>query len=158
MTERSIRGEAAAQRLFHSARNPRHIDALSPGDRAPTAVDYNGSGGLRPADGSVLSVDLGEFDNALSNLRQLCTNFTNNVSQAKTLATKLRDGFGPVADVVGNAFNHRLGTTGGMPYVVSANSSLYDQIVTVLQDIANQYQQSEDEALANFSQASGEQG
>lgn len=149
----TVRNAAEARKLRASARDPKNVNALSPGHQPPKRLHYDRSVDLQVADAEGLSVDPSEFTAALKAIQALCDDFKKHAYEAANLATRLHDGFGPVADVVGNAFEHRLGPSGGVGFVTSTGSDHFDEIANTLQDIINSYLQGEEDAWDAMSQA-----
>lgn len=116
-------------------------------------MKYDRTVDLQVADVPGVSVNVSEFNAALKAIQDLCDEFMQNAQHAAGLTTRLHDGFGPVAEAVGNAFEHRLSSSGGAPYAISTGSGLFDQIASTLQGIITGYQQGEDAAFGAISQA-----
>lgn len=105
-----------------------------------------------------MSVNTSEFNAALKAIQDLCDDFKKHAHEAANLATKLHDGFGPVADVAGKVFEHRLDTSGGVGFAASMSSAHFDEMTNTLYDIISSYQQGEDEAWHGISRAGKDQG
>jgi hypothetical protein len=118
--------------------NQRKIGALSKKDKVPKVTHFAGSEDLRAANGT-FNVDLNEFQQAMSALSKRFDDLTQEVNSLPELAGVLPAGTGPVADVLGPAFRHRLGSTSGMDYAVRANLDQLNQILDALQTTMNNY-------------------
>ncbi len=123
----------------------RKVGALSKKDKVPKADHFAGANDLRAANGS-FAVDLTEFQQAMSALSNRFDDLAKEVNSSPELAGVLPAGTGPVADVVGTAFRHRLGSDGGMDYAVRVNLDQLNQILNALRTTMNNYTRVEQEA------------
>lgn len=137
-----------AQRLVHEhpARDPRKVDAVGHHQHRPKVDHYRETGGLHSGGGGSFAVDLAEFEAALTSLGKQCETFTEKVAKAADLTSALPDGAGPVASVVGHAFNHRLGPDGGVHYAMRTNLEQLQHILAALRTTAANYQEAEQQA------------
>jgi hypothetical protein len=123
--------------------------ALSKKDKVPKADHFAGANDLQAADGS-FAVDLSEFQYAMSTLSSRFDDFADEVNSSPELAGVLPAGTGPVADVLGTAFGHRLSSEGGMDYAVRVNLDQLTQILDALQTTMNNYTRVEQEAAGTI--------
>lgn len=137
----------------HPGSSKSGTDAIGRHQHKPKAHHYTGAGDLHSGGGSAFSVDLGEFNLALAQLVSQCEAFAEKVNSAADLATDLPDGGGPVAQIVGHAFNHRLGPDGGVHYAVRTNLDQLTNILEGLRATATSYQQAEAETTRILTQS-----
>lgn len=90
-------------------------------------------------------VDMAEFDTAMGKLTRYYEAMLDQLDRATALDAALPDGAGPVAEIVGHAFNHRLGSDGGMRYAVRTYLNHVTQIVEALNQTAATYRQVEEQ-------------
>jgi hypothetical protein len=119
-------------------------------------IQHFSADGLQSATGSTFEVDLQAFELALKKLTDHSNEYIARVNKAAELATSLPDGSGPVAEVVGKAFAHRLGSGGGVHYAVRTTLEQLNQIVAGLSQTANNYTSAEQEAVAGMVDIVGE--
>jgi uncharacterized protein YukE len=124
--------------------NQRKHGALSKKDKVPKAAHFTGAGDLRAANGS-FSVELEAFQAAMSKLANRFDDFTDEVNSAPELAAALPAGSGPVADTLGPAFRHRLGSDGGMDYAIRVNMDQLNKILDALRTTMDNYTRVEQE-------------
>lgn len=141
-----VSSATGAQRVReeHPAPDPRTVDELKKHATAPKVDHFGKHAGLGASSGGGFEVHLQEFTTAVQKLANQCDEFTQHMTGISTLDSKLPDGWGPIASVVGHAFNHRLGPEGGMRYAVRAHLQHLDHIVTTLQATVAGYRQIED--------------
>jgi hypothetical protein len=150
-----VTSQKEAQRLEteHHLRDPRKVHDLTKHDHAPKAEHYQTGGTLQAAVGNgTFTVDLAEFEALLQNLGQQCDDFAAHVGRSADLTSPLPDGSGPVAETVGAQFTHRLGSSGGMHYVMTRNLESLSDITQTLRTMMTRYQQSEAAAVEAMSQ------
>jgi hypothetical protein len=127
-----------------SVNSQRKNGALSKKDKVPKATHFAGANDLQAASGA-FSVELNEFQQAMTALSNRFDDFTKEVDSLPELAGTLPAGTGPVADVLGPAFRHRLGSGGGMDYAVRVNLAQLNQILDALRTTMNNYTRVEQE-------------
>jgi hypothetical protein len=120
------------------------VDGLGRDRRTPKAHHYRDTHDPHVVAGAGFQVDMTEFSAAMAKLSQLYQAMVNQLDRATALDASLPDGAGPVAEIVGHAFNHRLGPDGGMRYAVRTYLNHVTQIVEGLNRTAAGYQQVED--------------
>lgn len=149
MKQVHINSAADAQHVLreHPARDPRKVGTLGHNRHTPTARHFGGNGNLATTNGNAFAVDPTEFATALNRIADVCKSLIEHASTAAGLATDLPDGTGPVADVVGHSFNHRLSASGGMHYVTNTISTQGEEILKGLIETINNYQNAEQAAL-----------
>ncbi|HEX3783247.1 MAG TPA: hypothetical protein VHX38_26570 [Pseudonocardiaceae bacterium] len=155
-----ISGAADARRVEHEdpARDPRKVGDLAKHPKTPALHHYGKHTGLDSAPGGSFEVQLPEFNAVVQGLAQQCDQFMKALDDANGLAAQLPDGSGPIASVVGEAFNHRLGADGGMRYALRTHVEHLSKIVSSLQQMAATYQDGEDQvssAMAAVAQQMG---
>jgi hypothetical protein len=153
-----INSAADAQHVLreHPTRDPRNVDSLGHKRHTPAAHHFGGDGELDTANGTAFAVDPTEFSVALEQIRAVCDSLVKHASTAAGLATDLPDGSGPVADIIGRAFDHRLGASGGMHYVTDTISRHGREILTGLTETITNYQQAEQAAVDAVAQSGGD--
>lgn len=154
-----VSGSADARRIEHDhdARDPRTVGDLGKHATAPKLHHYHKHSGLDSTPGGGFAVQLPEFNAIVQSLARQCDEFMTALDRANGLATKLPDGSGPIASVVGHAFTHRLGAEGGMQYALRTHIAHLSRIVASLQQMATGYQSGEDAATDAIASA-GQQG
>ncbi|HKN96830.1 MAG TPA: hypothetical protein VJX10_06930 [Pseudonocardiaceae bacterium] len=93
--------------------------------------------------GAGFHVDMDEFTSAMAKLTQQYDAMVRQLERTTELDASLPDGAGPVAEIVGHAFHHRLGSDGGMRYAVRTYLEHVTRIVTALNETAANYRQVE---------------
>jgi tetrahydromethanopterin S-methyltransferase subunit B len=94
--------------------------------------------------GGGFHVDMTEFTEAMRKLAHQYEAMLRQLEGSTELDGSLPDGAGPVSEIVGHAFNHRLGSDGGMRYAVRTYLNHVTRIVDALNATAANYQQVED--------------
>ncbi|HEX4704459.1 MAG TPA: hypothetical protein VH352_20195, partial [Pseudonocardiaceae bacterium] len=74
---------------------------------------------------------------------QKCADDFAGTLQRITLASRINDGSGPVANALGTRFNHRIGTTGGVGYASDAYLAGLKRILTGLVQTTESYARTE---------------
>lgn len=143
-----VSGAASARRLHHEhpVPDPRTVGDLGKRAKVPKAERFHRPGQLEAAGGNGFEFEPNGFHIALTNLISQCHDFERALARAAGLGTDLPDGHGPVAAVVGKAFNHRLGDQGGMQYAVRTHAEHLVTLVSSLQETASNYQEADQEA------------
>lgn len=113
--------------------------------KTPKAHHYRDSHDPHAVGGAGFQVDMAEFTAAMRKLTHHYEAMLKQLEKTEELAGALPDGTGPVAEIVGHAFHHRLGSEGGMRYAVRTHLRHVTQIVTALEQTAANYQRVEDE-------------
>jgi hypothetical protein len=132
----------------HPTPDPRTVNSLGHNRHTPTVHHFGGGGNLDTASTTAFAVDTTEFATVLTQIAGVCKSLIEHASTAAGLATELPDGTGPVADIVGQAFNHRLGKSGGMHYVTDTISEHGKEILDGLTKTIDNYVQAEQAAVA----------
>jgi hypothetical protein len=95
--------------------------------------------------GSVFTADVERLLTAVQKWQQCADSFEDTLRET-TLATRITDGTGPVANALGTRFNHRIGTDGGIGYAADAYLAGLQQILAELIETTQGYAQSEQAA------------
>jgi uncharacterized protein YukE len=95
--------------------------------------------------GAGFHVDMDEFTTAMAKLADQYEAMVRQLERTTELDAALPDGSGPVAEIVGHAFHHRLGSDGGMRYAVRTYLDHVTRIVDALNETAANYQRVEDD-------------
>jgi hypothetical protein len=125
--------------------DPSKVGGLGHDRTAPKVHHYRDTHDPHVVAGDGFHVDLAEFTTAMAKLGHHYDAMLRQLERATALEGTLPDGSGPVADVVGNAFHHRLGPDGGMRYAVRTYLDHVTRIVDGLNETAARYQQVEDQ-------------
>lgn len=155
-----ISSSTEAQRIAHEhhARDPRTVGDLTKHAKTPKLHHYGKHTGLDSGRGGGFEVQLPEFNAVVQSLAKQCDEFMAALEGANGLAATLPDGSGPIAAIVGHAFNHRLGSEGGMQYALRTHVDHLDRIVTSLRQMATTYEQGENDASSAISGAAQQDG
>ncbi len=157
MGQRQFRVSSSAEAQWivreHHAPDPRTVGDLAKHAKMPKVHHYGKHTGLDSNLGGGFEVQLPEFNAVVLSLAEQCNEFMQALEGANGLASKLPDGSGPIASIVGHAFNHRLGAEGGMRYAMRTHVEHLTRIVTSLQQMASTYQEGEEQAKNAISDA-----
>jgi hypothetical protein len=105
--------------------------------------------------GSQFALDVDRLLKAVRNWQECSDTFENTLHET-SLSTHITDGSGPVANALGNRFNHRLGTDGGVGYAADAYLAGLQQILVNLIESAQGYTQSDHATAADVTRADGD--
>jgi hypothetical protein len=78
--------------------------------------------------GAVFTAELERLSHALQQWQKCADDFAGTL-QRITLAARIQDGSGPVANALGTRFNHRIATAGGIGYAADAYLAGLQQIL-----------------------------
>lgn len=149
MTQHHRVGAQDARRLERENphRDVSKVGGLGHDRKTPKAHHYRDTRDPHAVGGGGFQVDMAEFNQAMATLTKHYEAMLRQLDRVSALDGSLPDGAGPVAQIVGHAFNHRLGSDGGMHYAVRTYLGHIQQIVRSLNETAANYQQVEDEMV-----------
>lgn len=99
---------------------------------------------VRAGTGPDLVVDAGELVTALTGLTHILDGFDPNAPETHGLSVPVPAGTGPVGQVLGHAFNHRLSATGGAVYVARTHHRMLGGVVASLSTTTRRYLDTEE--------------
>jgi uncharacterized protein YukE len=120
------------------------VGGLGRDRKTPKAHHFRDTHDPHVVAGGGFHVDLTEFNSAMARLNSHYKEIVEQLERAVALDGSLPDGAGPVSEIVGHAFTHRLGSDGGMRYAVRTYLQHVTQIVNGLNATAANYRQVED--------------
>jgi hypothetical protein len=92
--------------------------------------------------GATFTAEVERLSQAVQQWQKCADDFAGTL-QRITLATRIQDGSGPVANALGTRFNHRIGTTGGIGYATDAYLAGLQQILEGLVQTTDGYARTE---------------
>ena len=143
-----IDGQRSAQHFARTQGNHDPMDQhhLGKHDRGPQTAHFRDAGTVS-AGGPGVEVDIDHLKSTLAKLQGRQDEFDRTVASAAALTDHLPNGTGPTAQMMGQFYQHRVGDTGGVQYVLNAHFSHLNTIVNNLSATITNYVNSEDEAL-----------